>query len=199
MDSGELSSTADAPIARFSVDREQEIDRLPAGRGIGPGDLRRVVLTHVHGDHVNGLARLPGAPVAASAQALRGGSRRLRRLGVRPAAIALSDGPFGAFPQSCSLTADGRLVAVATPGHARGHIAVIVVQEDHHVILAGDSAYTQEQLLDLQVDGVSMSASTAVASMRRIIEHARLQPTVFLPSHDPGSATRLADRVPLAG
>jgi glyoxylase-like metal-dependent hydrolase (beta-lactamase superfamily II) len=89
------------------------------------------------------------------------------------------------------------VIAVPTPGHARGHISVVVVEADHHVLLAGDSAYAQQQLLDLQPDGVSLSATQAVASMRTILEHARMHPTVFLPSHDPDSQARLAAREPL--
>ena len=51
-----------------------------------------------------------------------------------PAAIAaagleLDDGPFGAFARSRSLTDDGRIVAVDTPGHTPGHISVICVDD----------------------------------------------------------------------
>ena len=52
----------------------------------------------------------------------------------------------------------------------------------------------ERQLLDLHPDGVSMSARTAVASMRAILDHAKRHPTVFLPSHDPQSAARLRAR-----
>jgi N-acyl homoserine lactone hydrolase len=197
VDTGELSDRRDAPIARFSIAPEQEIDRQLALHGARPQDLAKVVLTHLHADHIDGLKRLPDVSVLASAEALGGGGRALRRRGIAPASLALRNEPFGAFARSAALTEDGRVVAVAVPGHARGHIAVIVVQEDHHVLLAGDSAYSQEQLLDLQPDGVSPSARTAVQSMRTILEHGRRHPTVFLPSHDPNSTTRLLNRSPL--
>jgi N-acyl homoserine lactone hydrolase len=199
VDTGERAETTDSLFARFAVAREQEIDRQLALHGLKPSDLAQVVLTHLHGDHVNGLARLPDAPVFASAEALRGGARPLRRMGVAARALSLADQPFGAFARSLALTDDGSVIAVPTPGHASGHIAVVVVEADHHVLLAGDSAYAQQQLLDLHPDGVSLSARRAVASMRTILEHARLHPTVFLPSHDPGSQVRLAAREPLPG
>jgi glyoxylase-like metal-dependent hydrolase (beta-lactamase superfamily II) len=197
VDTGERSETTDLPIARFAVTRDQEIDRQLALHDVRPEDLAQVVLTHLHGDHMNGLARLPGVAVLASAEALRGGARRLRRLGAAARPLSLTDEPFGAFARSAALTADGSVIAVPVPGHARGQIAVIVVEEDHHVLLAGDSAYSQQQLLDLQPDGVSLSARRAVESMRTILEHARRHPTVFLPSHDPGAEARLAGREPL--
>ena len=197
VDTGERADSPDLPIARFDVRPEQEIDRLLGGLGVPPADLSQVVLTHLHGDHMNGLRRLPGANVRASAGALRGRGRALRRLGAQASSSTLSGPPIGAFESSAALTEDGRVLAVPAPGHAPGHIAVLVIEDDHHVLLAGDTAYSQQQLLDLQPDGVSLSARVAVDSMRRIIEHARRHPTVVLPSHDPGSETRLRERATL--
>ncbi|HUO73792.1 MAG TPA: N-acyl homoserine lactonase family protein [Solirubrobacteraceae bacterium] len=199
VDAGELAETADPPIAHFAVTQEHEIDRQLAAIGVGPADLRRVVLTHLHGDHMNGVARLPGVEVVAGAEALtRGGVRALARLGVAATALSLDGRAFGPFARSAPLTADGRVIAVPIPGHARGQIAVVVLEDECDVMIAGDSAYNEQQLLDLHVDGVSLSARQAIDSMRRIIEHARRQPTVYLPSHDPGAARRLASRIPLS-
>jgi glyoxylase-like metal-dependent hydrolase (beta-lactamase superfamily II) len=199
VDTGELAGVRDMPIARFAIAPEQEIDRLLAECGVAVGDLRQVVLTHLHGDHIHGLSRLPGVPVVASAEALHGGgARALRRLGVQATPLALAERPFGAFARSAALTDDGRVVAVPIPGHARGQIAVVVVEDDRQVVIGGDSAYTEQQLIDQHTDGVSVSARQARASMRTILEHARRQATVYLPSHDPQSAARLAGRVPLS-
>src|SRR5581483_6503543 len=104
----------------------------------------------------------------------------LRRLGCTPEPIHLAAEPFGGFSRSAPLTPDGRIVAVPVPGHARGQIAVAVVESDHDVLLAGDSAYSQAQLLALAPDGVSRSARQAVASMRAILDHAAQRPTVYL-------------------
>jgi glyoxylase-like metal-dependent hydrolase (beta-lactamase superfamily II) len=197
VDTGELAGARDMPIARFAIDRSEEIDRLLADRGVAVGDLRHVVLTHLHGDHIHGLARLPGVPVVASAEALRG-SRALRRMGLEATPLQLTDTPFGAFARSAPLADDGSVVAVPVPGHARGQIAVAVVEERGHVLIGGDSAYTEQQAIDGQPDGVSTSARQARESMRTIVEHARRVATVFLPSHDPESASRLAGRVALA-
>lgn len=195
VDTGELASSKDLPIARFSVTPEDEIDKQLAAAGSEPAALRRIVLTHLHGDHINGLARLGGVEVVASAQALRrGGDRTLARRHVSATPLALSGEPYGAFAQSAPLTSDGSVIAVPIPGHARGQIAVIVREDDHDVLIGGDSAYTQAQLLDLQPDGVSFSARQAVGSMQTILQQARTRGTVYLPSHDPESAARLSAR-----
>jgi glyoxylase-like metal-dependent hydrolase (beta-lactamase superfamily II) len=199
VDTGELADTRDAPLARFRIGREQEIDRRLAELGLAPQDLAAVVLTHTHGDHRNGLARLPGARVLLAAEALgRGARRHLAAAGARTEVLRMTAGAFGAFAASAPVTGDGAVVAVPVPGHARGQVAVVVVEEDRHVMLGGDSSYSEQQLLDLHPDGVSVSPRAAVTSMRTIIAHARRHPTVYLPSHDPDAAARLSERRVLA-
>lgn len=199
VDTGELASTRDMPMARFHVESEDEIDRRLAVAGVAPDELAAVVLTHLHGDHVNGLARLPGAEVRASREALsRGGARRLRRrFGAQAREIVLGREPFGGFERSAPLTRDGRVLAVGLPGHARGHIGVVIIEPDHHVLLGGDSAYSQRQMLDGASDGVSLSPRRARESMRAIAAHAAEHPLVYLPTHDPASAARLRERLPV--
>jgi glyoxylase-like metal-dependent hydrolase (beta-lactamase superfamily II) len=197
VDTGELASTRDLPIARFTVAREQEIDGELARVGVSPGDLSAVVLTHVHGDHANGLARLGGTRVLASAAAIRSGRRILRRAGARPQALVPERAPFGGFGRTAPITADGSVLAVSLPGHAPGHVGVLVTGDREHVLIAGDAAYSQEQLLGRWPDGVGLSRRLQLASHEAVLAHARRHPTVFLPAHDPGSAGRLAARTPL--
>jgi glyoxylase-like metal-dependent hydrolase (beta-lactamase superfamily II) len=42
------------------------------------------------------------------------------------------------------------------------------------------------------VDGVSLNVQIARQSLQRILDYVQAMPTVYLPSHDPGSAKRLA-------
>lgn len=203
VDAGSTAAARDAPFARFAVAREDELDRALHRAGLAPEAIGAVVLTHVHGDHVDGLVHLPGARVLVGEDELRAvpsAAARLTRAAVRqplppgfaPEPLRLDGPPVGAFAASAPLTADGRVLVVPAPGHTPGHLAVLVRQDDHHVLLAGDSAYDQAQLLDRHVDGVSPRAAVARRTMETILAHARLQPTVVLPSHDPGSAARLA-------
>jgi glyoxylase-like metal-dependent hydrolase (beta-lactamase superfamily II) len=107
-------------------------------------------------------------------------------------ALRLDGGPFGAFAQSASLSDDGRIVAVATAGHTPGHISVICIDDDgHHVLLAGDATDTLEQLRALRPDAVAPKPAVSIATMQAILAHAREHPTVYLPSHDPDSVSRL--------
>jgi glyoxylase-like metal-dependent hydrolase (beta-lactamase superfamily II) len=209
VDAGEVSTVRDQAFATFDVTREQELDRALEAAGFAPADVATVVLTHIHGDHIGGLPHVPQARVLAGAEELRVarglGARIARRAlhqplppGFDAAAIELDGPAFGAFAASAPITADGRVLAVPAPGHTPGHLAVIVVQDGHHVLLGGDSAYEQAQLLELHVDAVSPRADVARATMETIIEHGRRHPTVYLPSHDPQSAARLAATEALA-
>jgi N-acyl homoserine lactone hydrolase len=206
VDAGEVARARDAPFARFRVTAEDEIDRQVEAAGFAVADIDMVVLTHVHGDHADGVARLGNTRVVISreeAKVVRSvESRMARRIagqplpdGFAPEAIDLDGGPVGAFARSTAI-ADGVHV-VATPGHTGGHVSVLVDQGDHHVLLAGDVAYDTAQLQAVQVDGVSPKARVARNTMHMVLAHARQHPTVVLPSHDPESAARLERTVTL--
>jgi N-acyl homoserine lactone hydrolase len=204
VDAGETHVAHDASFATFDVSREDELDhQLRDVAGIAPAEVDRVILTHVHGDHVDGLPHVPQARVFAGAREIAVvaslGARLTRRLTEQPLPepfapepLALDGPAVGAFASSTPLTADGRVIAVPAPGHTPGHLAVLVVQPNHHVLIAGDACYDLPQLRDLAVDGVSPKAAVAKDTMKRILRHAAGHPTVVLPSHDPDAARRLA-------
>jgi N-acyl homoserine lactone hydrolase len=208
VDSGETHAAHDATFAQFLVGRGDELDEQLRAAGVEPGDVATVVLTHIHGDHVNGLVHVPHARVLAGAEEIKVAASVMSRLtrrftkqplppGFAPTPLTLDGPPVGAFGASAPLTADGRVLAVPAPGHTPGHLAILVVQPGHHVLIGGDSAYDQRQLQDLQVDGVSPKDAVARATMQRILDHAAAHPTVYLPRHDPESATRLRDTATL--
>ena len=95
-----------------------------------------------------------------------------------PQPFALDGGPFGAFERSRALSDDGRIVAVATPGHTPGHISVICIDDaGRHVMLAGDVTDTLEQLHARRADAVGPDPKAHVATLETILAHcARTRP-----------------------
>ena len=206
VDSGETAAARNIPFARFEVTREHELPAAMSGAGLSLDDVSEVVLTHHHGDHVDGLVhvrapvRINDAELQFVATAFPRLMRRVLRqplpAGFAPRPFALDGGPFGAFQRSRPLSDDGRIVAVETPGHTPGHISVICVEDSgRHVMLAGDVTDTLEQLLARRADAVGPDPKVHVATLETIMTHCAQHPTVFLPSHDPESAARLAGAI----
>ncbi|MDQ6811393.1 MAG: MBL fold metallo-hydrolase [Actinomycetota bacterium] len=206
IDSGETAAARNVPFARFEISREQELPAAIKAAGLSLGDVSEVVLTHHHGDHVDGLIHVR-APVRINDAELRFLAspfpRVMRRLlrqplppGFGPTPFALDGGPFGAFPRSRALSDDGRIVAVDTPGHTPGHVSVICVEDSgRHVMLAGDATDTLEQLHARRADAIGPDPKAHVATLDTILAHCAQHPTVYLPSHDPESAARLAGAI----
>jgi glyoxylase-like metal-dependent hydrolase (beta-lactamase superfamily II) len=85
-------------------------------------------------------------------------------------------------------------VVVGLPGHTPGHLGVVVIEDERAVLLAGDSSYSQELLLERAIDGVSPNEDDARQTIDRILEFARTRPTVYLVAHDPETGARLERR-----
>jgi glyoxylase-like metal-dependent hydrolase (beta-lactamase superfamily II) len=133
VDTGETAAARDVAFARFDVAVEQELPGVLAAVGLSAADVAEVVLTHHHGDHADGVIHVH-APVKVNEHELRfaatASSRVMRRVlrqplpkGFAPEPLLLDDDAFGAFSHSRALSDDGRIVAVATPGHTPGHIS----------------------------------------------------------------------------
>jgi glyoxylase-like metal-dependent hydrolase (beta-lactamase superfamily II) len=175
-----------------------------AGAGLSSADVTDVVLTHMHGDHMDGAVHVRG-PVLVHDLELTFSRSRRARLSQRvlrqplPADVdfrpfPLDGGRFGAFGRSRALTDDGRVIAVDTAGHTAGHVSVICVDDDdRHILLAGDATDTLEQLREVRADAIAPKPAVSRTTMRTILAHARDHPTVYLPSHDPESIARLQE------
>jgi N-acyl homoserine lactone hydrolase len=197
-----------SPFFRFAVrervEPEEEIGPQLERLGIRPSDVRWVVMTHLHTDHAGGLHHFPHNEILVSgteleyAKGLRG---RLRGYvnkpwpaWFHPTTIDLPPVAFGPFPRSLALTAAGDVTLVPVPGHSPGQLAVLVDEGDHSAFLAGDSSYTQDAMLRGAVDGVGSDEQAERMTHERIRVYAEVTPTVYLPSHDPDTAVRLAER-----
>jgi N-acyl homoserine lactone hydrolase len=187
---------------RFDVRPEDEIGPQLRTLGIDPADVRTVVLTHLHTDHAGGLSHFPRARFLASSEELAGASGLRGRLdgylahnwpaGFAPTALDLRRAdavePFAAG----AVVADGIRV-VATPGHTPGHVSVLV-EDDPPLVLAGDATYRLDLLLAQRVDGLAPDDAVALQTLGRLREYVQGTGAEYLPTHDPGSVTRLAGR-----
>jgi glyoxylase-like metal-dependent hydrolase (beta-lactamase superfamily II) len=196
------------PYFRFGV-REwvapaQEIGPQLHALGFSPHDVRWVVLTHFHTDHAGGLGHFSTGEILATradyahSRGLRGSVRGFlpQRWPDRfaPTLIEHQDGPFESFVQSTALTQAGDVHLIPTPGHTAGHMSVALEDGDQVIVFAGDASYTEQNMVGGVPDGVSPSMKAARDSLARLRRLAVARPTVYLPTHDPGSGARLAAR-----
>jgi len=166
-------------------------------------DIQAVLLTHFHHDHTGGLDHFPHTRIIAGRESYEaskglkgkvvGGALPQRwPIWLRPELVAMNGPSVGPFPGSHPVTQDGRIFFVPTPGHAVGHLSVVVRAESVTYFLAGDATYAEELLKSEQVDGVTYDPAVSLLTLQRIKSFATLEPTVLLPAHDPGVPSRLA-------
>jgi N-acyl homoserine lactone hydrolase len=132
-------------LARFELGPEDEV----AAQLARPEEVRLVVLSHLHTDHVGGLDAFAHADVVV----LRGEWERARGLrgrvrgylpqrwpgAVQPRLVDLDGPPFAAFPATHDLLGDGRLLLVPLPGHTPSHAGLLVRDDGRTLLLAGDA------------------------------------------------------------
>lgn len=193
--------------AVFDIEPDQEIGPKLRGLGYSPEDVRWVVLTHLHQDHDGGLRHFPKSEFIVSRKEwhsavgikgrMNGYLNQRWPKGFVPTFVDFEDGPLNPFPRHSTLTSAGDVKLVPTPGHSPGHLSVLLEEEGASIIFAGDTSYTEDYLIRMVADGVGTDIQAEIETHRRILAYAAKHPTVYLPSHDPDSAKRLAGRITL--
>jgi len=203
VDSGDWSTTGPNPLTQVSFRIRPDEDFGPSLDllGLGPEKPRTYLITHLHGDHVNGLNTSRASEVLLSEREYAFYrspiGRFMTNMSCRvPATVSFkplsfSKSPHPIFEMWAPLTSSGDVFAVPTPGHTVGHISVIAVINGVHYFLAGDLSYDQAALLSQTVQGPSMAVRQHRDSLKRTLDYVKIRPTVYLPSHDPESRARL--------
>jgi N-acyl homoserine lactone hydrolase len=194
--------------ARFEIEPEQEIGPQLRSLGISARDVKTLVLTHLHIDHDGGLAHFPHSRIFVdSSEIARAAGIRGSLLGYLPRRwpswfdpqpLAWQPLRYGPFPQSARLTAAGDVIAVPTPGHTPNHVSVSMRDGEEQIMLAGDASYSESTMLRGAIDGVTPDEAASTATLADIRALCAARPTIYLPTHDPRSAERLAGRCTVA-
>lgn len=182
----------------YDLPADERIEAQLARHGRSPEDIRTVVVTHFHEDHIGSLPMFSDAEVVLSRTEYD--ARDSMIAGLAPLAFPKSvaavrnwhpvdfEGPaIGGFDGSCDLLGDGSFTLLPTPGHSAGSTSALLdLGRGRHALLAGDALYTIRHLavddvLQMQTGATDMFVDT----VRRVQWLHRLLPgLVILPAHD---------------
>jgi N-acyl homoserine lactone hydrolase len=166
----------------YSQEPREALSEQLKAHGFRCDDVRTVILTHLHEDHVGGLRDLPRAKVVISH--VEWDARHMRIFGFLPMfyepsfsaveqweRVPFDSGAFHTFDRSQDLFRDGSVRLLPTPGHTPGHICVLVEMGGYQLLVTGDCLYTLRHLATDQVRAVRFSTQTGdeqIASIRKI-------------------------------
>lgn len=181
-------------LARFELDADDAVERRLLDEGLRPQDVRWLVLSHLHTDHVGGVGAFPHAEVVVTRTEWVRGAGLLGRLRgylpekwpaeARVRIVELDGPPVGPFAGTHDVAGDGTLLVVPLPGHTPGHAGLLVRGAGGDALLAGDAAHTVAELALVAPEVASWCARTQ---------------TVVALAHDDGAAGALAALEPPDG
>lgn len=145
-------------LARFELSNSDEAGAQLRALGHDPASVRWVVLSHLHTDHVGGIAPFSNTEILVSRtewERFPGLGGRIRGYlpqhwpaGVEPRLVDLDGPPVGPLAGSLDLAGDGSLLLVPLPGHTPGQIGLLVKGRGGSFLLAGDAAHSMQEFAE---------------------------------------------------
>jgi len=186
-------------IFRFHLNEINRIDHVLASAGVAASDIRTAVISHLHFDHVGGIAQIPQADLLVSdrewamlsephpehewilREHIEIPSAKWRQISFAP-----TDDPlFEGFEGIHDVAGDGSMVLLPTPGHTPGSMSLLVRQEGWDpILLVGDLTY-ETALLEQDIVPGTGDRETLLASFARVRRlKEKLPGLAIVASHD---------------
>jgi glyoxylase-like metal-dependent hydrolase (beta-lactamase superfamily II) len=136
--------------------------------GVQPRDVRHVILSHFHADHIAGLCDFPFAQFHYAESAYKPLQRMSRFRQVKNGFLrglipqdflirssAYSDQQLSSSSTDCvpfatglDMFGDGRMMLIPLPGHAPGHIGLLVRDGSQSALFIGDASWHESNFLE---------------------------------------------------
>ncbi len=182
---------------------------------LSPGDIRYVLLSHFHADHIAGLRDFPEAALIASETAYldvvsRRGLRALQRAFIpellpddfMKRARLFSDfaGPsLPALGATHDLFNDGSLLLIPLPGHAHGQIGLLAQTTRGRILFAADGCWLRRSIYEQRPPSrITQLVVDDAHAVRTTIHHLHdfiqaSSDVIVIPSHCPEAFTQEVD------
>ena len=161
--------------------------------GFEPERIRHLVLTHAHGDHAGGAARIRRLLDEPSVYLSSAVARYIREGDEQGVSIDVAK-TVGIYPPDYTLEpcevdvelAEGDTIAVGdlalrvfdTPGHSDGHVSLLLEQDGRRTLFAGDVVFFGGKILLQAIHDCRLDAE--IRSLRKLRD---LDVTALLPGH----------------
>jgi N-acyl homoserine lactone hydrolase len=209
-DPGANFGSLGARFGKFDLGPGEDVPSQLRQRGLDPGEIPIVVMTHLHMDHTSAISEFPNSTFVVSEAEWRfaTGSGGSAQNGYRRAHFdyafeyrtvdfdRANIDSYASFGRTFDLFGDGSIRLAFTPGHTAGHISVIARLAQRDFVIGGDVVYLLAQL-----DGSEPGPPRPqdAHNLRRSLQELRLfhrqfPDTVITPGHDPDFYSRIEQR-----
>jgi glyoxylase-like metal-dependent hydrolase (beta-lactamase superfamily II) len=184
-----------------SLEPGEDVPAQLRKRGLDPGEIPIVVMTHLHIDHTSAISEFPNSTFVLSAPEWEDGAN-----GPKPTLKGYRRPHFdyafdyrtidfdranvdsyASFGRTFDLFGDGSIRLAFTPGHSAGHISVIAHLAQRDFVIGGDAMYMLAQLSgDTALPPRPYDAHNLRRSLQELrLFHSQFPDAMITPGHDP--------------
>ena len=199
-------------IFQFEIEPDDKLAKKLGHMGIAPETITKAIISHLHFDHVGGIADIPQAELLVSEQEWAQLSEphpehewilrehieipgaKWRQINFQHLDEPLLE-PFGG---GYDVLDDGSMILLPTPGHTPGSISMLLRSENMPpILLIGDLAYEEKSIMEDRVPGTGDSRvlRASYAKVRALKE--QLPDLIIAPSHDEKVQHKINELAPL--
>lgn len=194
-------------IGKPTLEPGEDVPAQLRKRGLDPGEIPIVVMTHMHSDHTSAISEFPNSTFVVSEpewEAAGSGPKPLLN-GYRRAHFDYafeyrtvdfdrsSIDSYASFGRTFDLFGDGSIRLAFTPGHSAGHISVIAHLAQRDFVIGGDAMYVPAQLEgEAPLPPRPFDSHNFRRSLQELrLFHRQFPDVVITPGHDPEFYSRI--------